>query len=146
MSNNKVKSSDIKQVKEDLNQLPSSFSTNDIVRMYCELKKDMADMMSRKVPQKTMECDLHNKHKKLAMSYPTVFFKTVRNEMNPNMFFSMMHLKKKVELGEMTDEQAKNSVIDAVKKQIEKAGPTPKKAVKPGESTTEFTTKVKMDD
>jgi len=146
MKDNKVNISDIKQAKKDINNLPKSFSVDEIVRMYSDLKKDLADMTSRKMPFKKMEGQLHNQHKTLAMAYPTIFFKTVRGEMDHNMFFSMMFLKKKVESGEITEEQAKNSVIDAVKRRIEKNGPTPKKEAKPGESTTEFTTNVKMDD
>ena len=90
MSNRQVKGSDIKATKKDLSNLPKSFSTDDIVRMYCEMKKDMTDMVNRKIPVQTMEKELHNKHKTLALAYPTIFFKTVRGEMDPRMFFSMI--------------------------------------------------------
>ena len=146
MSNRQVKGSDIKATKKDLSNLPKSFSTDDIVRMYCEMKKDMTDMVNRKIPVQIMEKELHNKHKTLALAYPTIFFKTVRGEMDPRMFFYMMQLKKKVDNGELSTDDAKNGVIDAVKRKIEKDGPTPKKEVQPGQSTTEFTTQVKMDD
>ncbi len=141
------KNKDIQQIKNDIKKLPLTMSSNEIVRMYCELKKDMVDVKSRgdMSPQQA-EQFLHNKHKTLALSYPTMFFKTVRGEMDSNMFFYMMSLKKKVDEGQISNEQAKNSVVDGIKASIEKNGPTPKKEEKPDRTVTEFTAMVKPED
>ena len=142
-----TKNKDVQKIQNDIKKLPDQMSSNDIVRMYCELKKDMIDLKNRgDMSPKQIEQFLHNKHKILALSYPTVFFKTIRGEMDSNMFFYMMSLKKKVDEGKISNEEAKNHVVDGIKKSIEKNGPTPKKTQQPGQSVTEFTTMVKPDD
>jgi len=42
-----TKNKDVQKIKNDLNKLPSQMSSNDIVRMYCELKKDIVDFKNR---------------------------------------------------------------------------------------------------
>jgi len=137
---------DIKTLKGDIKKLPKSFTSNEIVRMYAELKKDMADLSSRRMSPQAIEKVLHSKHKTLALAYPTIYFKTVRGEMDPKLFFYMMKLKKDVDSGDITNEEAKNSVIDGVKKRIEERGATPKQPYVEGRSVTEFTAVVKSDD
>ena len=142
-----TKNKDVQKIKNDIKKLPSQMSSNEIVRMYCELKKDIVDFKNRgNMSPKQIEQVLHNKHKTLALSYPTVFFKTVRGEMDNNMFFYMMSLKKKVDEGQISNEEAKNYVIDGIKKSIEKNGPTPKKKQQPGQTVTEFSAMVKPED
>lgn len=142
-----TKNKDVQEIQNEIKKLPDQMSSNEIVRMYCELKKDMVDLKNRgDMSPKQMEQFLHNKHKILALSYPTVFFKTIRGEMDSNMFFYMMSLKKKVDEGKISNEEAKNYVVDGIKKSIEKNGPTPKKKEQPGQSVTEFTAMVKPDD
>ena len=107
-----TKNKDVQKIQNDIKKLPDQMSSNDIVRMYCELKKDMVDLKNRgDMSPKQIEQFLHNKHKILALSYPTVFFKTIRGEMDSNMFFYMMSLKKKVDEGKISNEEAKNCLL-----------------------------------
>ena len=138
-----------KQIENKLGELPTSFSADEIIRMYDKLKRDVEVLNSRTTPISTMEGLLHKRHNKLAISYPTIFFKTVRGEMDPRMFNVMMKLKKQVDEGLMSNEDAKKSVIDSAKAHIEKlnaSGTRKIKQVAPGSSVKEINLKCKLED
>ena len=42
-----TKNKDVQKIQNDIKKLPDQMSSNDIVRMYCELKKDMIDLKNR---------------------------------------------------------------------------------------------------
>lgn len=138
-----------REIEKKLGELPDNFSADEIIRMYDKLKRDVAVLISRNTPVSTMEGLLHKRHNKLAISYPTIFFKTVRGELDPRMFHVMMSLKKKVDEGEMTNEDAKKSVIDGAKAHIEKlnaSGTRKIKEIAPGSSVKEINLKCKLED
>lgn len=78
------------------NDLPQSFVASEISEMYTNVQKDIELIKtgSPSVNQKHMEMMLHQRHKKLAFSYPGLFFKTVREEVDPNMLKSLLTLYK----------------------------------------------------
>jgi len=142
----KITAKEKKEIEDRLKKLPKQFKSEEIITMQENLHRDLLQMKSKKIPLDRIERDLHRDHRVLSHSYPTIFFKTVRGELNQDMFKAMMKLKKKVEEGKITNEQAKNYVIDNVKKHIEENGPTEKKVHSKNSTTTEFTTQCKMDD
>lgn len=135
-----------REIEARLKELPKSFKAEEIFRMQTDLQRDLLEMKGKKIPTDRIERDLHNKHKILSHSYPSIFFKTVRGELDPNMFRAIMNLKKKVDEGKMTNEEAKNAVVDGVKKHLEKNGPTEKKTHSKDATVQEFTAMCKSDD
>jgi hypothetical protein len=103
--------------------LPDSFSADEITQMYEELETDVALLKQAGIPQKTAEARLHQKHKTLAYSYPTIFFKAVRGEMDRHIFDTLLKIKRQVEDGEVSNERAKELVIDGAKSHVEGDAP-----------------------
>lgn len=97
--------------------------------MHSDLSCDVETLRADNVPQKVAEAKLHEKHKTLAYSYPSLFFKTVRGEMDQHIFDSLMNLKRKVDVGEIDNKKAKELVIDSAKRHVEGEAP---RAAKPG--------------
>ena len=108
-----------KQIENQLKCLPDKFSATEIIEMYDKLKKDMTIMKNRGLSQKDMEVQLHSRHKTLSFAYPIMFFKVIRGEMDHSVFMKMMYMKNKVDRGELSDDDAKNRIIDEAKKYIE---------------------------
>lgn len=115
--------------------------------MHSDLNSDVLLLKKNKVPQKIAEARLHQKHKTLAYSYPTLFFKTVRGEMDQHIFDTLMSLKSKVDAGEINNRKAKELVIDGAKRHV--AGEAPR-AAKPesreGGTVQEIVIKCKPED
>lgn len=99
------------------------------------------------IPHRQAEAELHKRHKTLAYSYPNLFFKTVRGEMDQHIFDSMMDLKEKVDSGEINNKRAKELVIDGAKRHIEGEAPrAPKAEEKEGGTVQEITLKCKVEE
>lgn len=112
-----------RQIEEHLNKLPESFTADEILRMYEALEQDVAFCKKNGIPQAAAETQLHQKHKTLAYSYPTIFFKALRGEMDKHIFNSLLNIKRQVEDGEVTDKRAKELVIDGAKRHVEGEAP-----------------------
>lgn len=74
-----------------------------------------ADVEEGAIPEE----ELHRKHRMLAFSYPNLFFKTVRKEMDPRIFKELLKLKQMVDDGEIDNNRAKELVIDGAKRHVE---------------------------
>ncbi|CAM9108784.1 unnamed protein product [Ectocarpus sp. 12 AP-2014] len=116
------------------NDLPKSFASSNISEMYCALEKDIKLIRTKSpgVSQKQMEMMLHQRHKKLAFSYPGLFFKIVRQEVDPAMLKSLLSLKQSLDEEDISLDTARNRVVDYAKSQIDKTEGKPRvKKTKP---------------
>eukprot|EP00752_Nemacystus_decipiens_P017669 g15840.t1 len=95
--------------------------------MYRSLRADAEQLKKEGVPQAAVEQKLHSRHKVLAFAYPTLFFRVVKGEMSEYMFTTAMQIKQRLDSGEITQEQAKDLVVDSAKKHIEGAAPRPRR-------------------
>lgn len=130
-------------------ELPDSFTSDEIWEMYTSVNNDIEKL--RLVPgmnESKMGMILQQKHRKFAFSYSSIFMKLVKGEMKPEMFKSMLSLKKKLDTKEITLEQARNGVIDGAKKDIENNPKETrvKKVPKKGSVVQEVNIKCKPDD
>ena len=134
------------------NNLPQNFGSSGISKMCSDLQRDLHSLRSSvsrgDMSQKKMEMILHQKHKKLAFSYPGLFFKIVREEVDPVMLESLLGLKKKLDENSISLEDARNRVIDCAKHQIEKTEGKPRirKSKPPGTVVQELSFKCKPED
>ena len=136
-----------REIERALQQLPESFTAEQIIKMHSALSSDVLLLKKNKVPQKFAEARLHETHKTLAYSYPTLFFKTVRGEMDQHIFDTLMNLKSKVDAGEINNEKAKELVVDGAKRHVEGEAPrAPKPQKKEGGTVQEITLKCKVED
>lgn len=132
------------------NDLPDRFGSVTISDMYTDLQKDI-DFVRAKSPgmdRKKMEMMLHQRHRKLAFSYPGLFFRIVRGEVDPEMLKSLLKLKENLDGNSIGLDDARNRVIDCAKKQIEESGGKSrvKKTKAPGTVVQELSFKCKPDD
>ena len=125
----------LKQVEEYIkNVLPRSYKSGDIADMYARLETDVEQLreMSPAMNQKHMETLLHEKHKAFAFSYPNLFFKVVRGEIDKKMLKSLLDLKHGLDENNISLDEARNRVIDCAKNDIEASKGRPRaKAAKP---------------
>lgn len=132
------------------NDLPQKFGSGTISEMYADLEKDIGVIKTKSpaMDQKQMEIMLHQRHKKLAFSYPSLFFKIVRGEVDKKMLESLLTLKQSLDENEMSLDDARNRVIDCAKNQIEttRGQPRSKKVKAPGTVVQELSFKCKPDD
>ena len=132
------------------NELPESFGSSSISEMYAAVERDIKLIKTKdpEMGQKRMELVLHQRHKKLAFSYPGLFFKIVRGEVDPIMLKSLLSLKEKLDEKDISLEKARNSVIDYAKNQIHetRGEPRVKKAKPRGTVVQEISFKCKPDD
>lgn len=139
-----------REIEDKLKSLPDSFTADEIETMYANLVNDADYKQLRKTTthnsRLAIETRLHKKHEMLAYSYPTIFFKTVRNEMDPHILKSLMDIKRKMEKGELTDEGAKRAVIDGAKAHVMSDPNRPKRVTQPGSTVQEITVKCKVED
>ena len=126
------------QIEEQIKSLPPKFTVDEIEKLYEVLIIDLVVMRRQNKPQQYIERHLHNKHKKLSFGMPGLFFKIVRGELDQTMFRTTMNIKRAVDNGEITPEEAKNMIVDAAKLQIE--DPNRKKRVPQAGETTQETT------
>ncbi|CAM9139242.1 unnamed protein product [Ectocarpus sp. 8 AP-2014] len=131
------------------NNLPENFVSSTISEMYAALQKDM-HLIKTKSPgmdQKQMELVLHQRHKTLAFSYPSLFFKLVRREVDPAMLKSLLRLKQSLDEEDISLDIARNRVIDYAKSQIDetRGKPRVKKAKPMGTVVQELSFKCKPD-
>lgn len=112
-----------RDIERELEKLPDFFTTEEIQTMYKNLNEDVKKLKSSNVPFAEMEAQLHKTHKTLAYSYPTLFFKTVREEMDPHIFASMMKIKHQMDQGQISHKKAKELVIDGAKRHVEGEAP-----------------------
>ena len=139
------------QVEEYIkNDLPRSFVSSKISQMYDDLEDDIKRVKTKSpaINQKQMEIMLHQRHKQLAFSYPSLFFKIVRGEVDPVMMRSLLSLKENLDDDKISLEAARNRVIDCAKSQIEdtKDRPRVKKAKPPGTVVQELSFSCKPED
>lgn len=139
------------QVEEFIeNELPESFVSTNISEMYAAVERDIKLIKTKhpEMGQKRMELMLHQRHKKLAFSYPGLFFKIVRGEVDPIMLKSLLSLKEKLDENVISLENARNSVIDYAANQIHetKGKPRVKKPKPRGTVVQELSFKCKPDD
>lgn len=136
-----------REIERQLEKLPESFTAEEIKQMHNNLSSDVRMLKANNVPQKVLEANLHQKHKTLAYSYPTLFFKTVRGEMDQHIFDTLMNLKQKVDTGEINNKRAKELVIDGAKRHVEGEVPrAPKPEPKEGGTVQEITLKCKVEE
>ena len=105
-----------REIERQLQKLPESFTVEQIKEMHSLLAADVSR-------GGILEAELHRKHKTLAYSYPSLFFKTVRGEMDPHIFDTLMKLKQKVDDGEINNKRAKELVIDGARRHVEGEAP-----------------------
>lgn len=129
--------------------LPESFVASTISEMHAALQRDMQLIRSKSpgMAQKQMEMILHQRHKKLAFSYPSLFFKIVRGEVDPAMLQSLLNLKQSLDEKDISLDIARNRVIDYAKSQIEgtRGKPRVQKAKPAGTVVQELSFKCKPD-
>ena len=130
--------------------LPRKFGSRQITEMHADLEKDLR-LIRLKCPamgQKQIEMMLHHKHKEFAFSYPGLFFKIVRGEVDSKMLASLLKLKENLDENSISLDAARNRVIDCAKHQIEetKDRPRVKKAKPPGTVVQELSFKCRPDD
>lgn len=135
-----------REIERQLKQLPESFTADDIEKMYTALQKDVTFLKSRGVQMSQIEAELHRKHKVLAFSYPTLFFRVIRGEMDEHIFKTLMKLKQRVDSGELTDKRAKELVIDGAKRHV--GGEAPRRSIpkKEGGTVQEINLKCKVEE
>ena len=122
--------------------------------MHADLQKDVDLITSNtnngqpRLSQKRMEMLLHQKHRKFSFSYPGLFFKIVRGEVDPHMLKSLLTLKENLDDNSISLEAARNRVIDCAKTQIEASSGKPrvKKARPPGTVVQELRFECKPED
>lgn len=132
------------------NDLPQKFGSRQITEMHADLEKDLC-LIKLKCPamgQKQIEMMLHHKHREFAFSYPGLFFKIVRGEVDSKMLASLLKLKENLDENSISLDAARNRVIDCAKHQIEetKDKPRVKKAKPPGTVVQELSFKCKPSD
>ncbi len=126
-------------------ELPASFSSDEIQEMYEAVAKDM--VLLKKAPgmnDSKMGMILQQKHKKMAFSYPMIFFKTIKGEMKPDVLKSILGLKKKLDNNEISIDEARMGVIDGAKEDIKK-NPKESRPQKPKGDVQEMTVLCKTD-
>jgi hypothetical protein len=102
-------------------ELPASFSSDEILEMYQDLEKDVA--LLKRAPgmnDSKMGMICQQKFKRFAFSYPGLFFKTLKGEVDPEMLKNMLGIKKKLDENQISLDEARNGVIDGAKEDIKK--------------------------
>jgi len=112
-------------IESQLKKLPKSFTSAEITSMYRSLRADAERLKREGMPQATVEQRLHSTHKVLAFAYPMLFFRVVKGEMSEYMFTTTMQIKQRLDNGEITQEQAKDLIVDSAKQHIEGAAARP---------------------
>lgn len=136
-----------RDIERQLEQLPESFTAEKIREMHQQLSADVSKLKDTDMPRKEVEARLHAKHKTLAYSYPTLFFKTVRGEMDNHILDTLMELKRQVDEGQITSKRAKELVIDGAKRHVEGEAPrAPRPEKAPGGTVQEITLNCKVED
>ena len=112
------------------NDLPESFFSCKISEMYDDLQQDICQFRTRSpdLSQNRLEMMLHQRHEKLAFSYPGLFFRIVRGEVDPVMLNSLLKLEENLADNNVTLGTARNRVIDCAKSLIDETKDQPKKA------------------
>lgn len=133
------------------NDIPEKFESASIAEMYADLEADinLIRKNSPEAPPRKVEMMLHQKHKKFAFSYPSLFFKIVRGEIDPKMFKSLLNLKENLDANTISLDEARNRVIDCAKMDIHasKDKPSARKREKPkGTVVQELSIRCKPDD
>ncbi|CAM9133687.1 unnamed protein product, partial [Ectocarpus sp. 8 AP-2014] len=105
-------------IERQLKQLPTSFTSTEITSMYRNLRQDLEKLKTEGVPQALAERMLHSRHKLLAFSYPTLFFKVVKGEMSEHIFTTSMMIKQRLDSGDITQEEARDLIVDSAKQHI----------------------------
>lgn len=136
------------EIERQLKQLPRTYTTEQIVQMYRNLQDDVNLLRTQGCVDVAIEQRLHNKHKTLAFSYPSLFFKVVKGEMSEFMFTKVMEIKQALDCGEITPEEAKDMIVDNAKKHVEGAAPRPSrpKTDAPGATVHEVRIKTRVDE
>lgn len=135
-----------KEIEDYINrELPANFSSDEIHKMYEAVVKDIV-LLKKAVGmnESKMGMILQQKHKMFAFSYPVLFFKTLKGELDPVMFKNMLDIKKKLDTKEITLDQARNGVIDGAKEDI-KRNPKESRPQKPKGDVQEMIVKIKAD-
>lgn len=116
--------------------------------MYRKLRSDVDKLKSTGCPQASIEQILHDKHKTLAFSYPSLFFRVAKGEMTEFMFTTVMQIKQDMDSGKITPAQAKDMIVDSAKKHAEGAAPrvAPPKTDTPGTTVQEIRIKTRVDE
>lgn len=135
-------------IENQLKQLPKSYTTAEISAMYVGLRADVDRFRASGVPQALVEQRLHSKHKTLAFAYPALFFKVVKGEMSEYMFTKVMEIKQDLDQGKITQEQARDLVVDNAKRHVEGAAPRPARPStnEPGTAVQEVVIRTQVDE
>lgn len=129
--------------------LPANFSSDEIRDMCDALQKDV--VLLKKAPgmnDSKMGMICQHKHKMFAFSYPGLFFRIVKGELKSEVLNKILSIKHKMDMDEITLDQARMGVIDGAKEDIENNPvETRGKKVKPvGTVVQELNFKCKLDD
>ncbi|AAR26832.1 FirrV-1-A8 [Feldmannia irregularis virus a] len=130
-------------VKREISNLPGSFTSEEIDRMHSDLIKDMEAYRGH--PHfDTVMCA---RHKTLAFSYPSLFYKTIKGDMEPHLLRSILHIKHLLDTGKISQDRAREMVVDGAKKQIEASQKTKNKsAAASGGAEQAFAIKCQVDE
>ncbi len=106
-----------KDLRKKLQDLPDYFSTHQIRAMFHLLYTDVQKLGTMDPKQKEMT--LHSKHEIFAFSFPTLYFRCCRDEIDPHIMDTLLRLKDDFDNGRVSEDDAKKTVIDGAKKHIE---------------------------
>ena len=100
-------------------ELPANFTSDDIMNMYEDLEKDI--ILLKKAPgmnDSKMGMICQQKHKKFAFSYPVLFFKVLKGELNQDTLKKILKIKSQMDEKEISLNKARNRIIDGAKEEI----------------------------
>ena len=101
------------------NELPANFTSDEIMDMYENLQKDITQL--KKAPgmnDSKMGMICQQKHKKFAFSYPVLFFRSLKGELNPETLKKILKIKSQMDDKEISLDKARNRIIDGAKEEI----------------------------
>lgn len=102
-------------INKEIAKLPESFTSEQIDRMYNNLVSDMETMKGHP----NFDTVMCVRHKTLAYSYPSLFYKTIKREIEPHMLRTCLDIKRLLDTGKISEDKAREMVVDGAKKHIE---------------------------
>jgi hypothetical protein len=117
MASQKVKET----LQRDIDDLPDSFTSEEIMTMYHALDADATSLRNNDACQTIgqLQSVLYKRHKPFAMSYPFVFTKACRGEMNERIFQTVLHVKKEIDEGKLSTRAGMEKIVDAAKEHVD---------------------------
>lgn len=102
------------QLTKSLDELPESYTREQIKEMAINLINDMkstSNLSFASTGQKVMHYS--ENHKQFCLSFPMLFRGIVKGSFTENMLDMFLNTKFRVSSGEITEDEAKNNLVDA---------------------------------